>query len=129
AASAAVRREEDEGSPLRVWVESEIADSQSVAGELLRKVAREGVTPAAELRRIAEARIHQQLAAAGIDRLLGEDECRRRAEEAAGGQVRMLGEAGPPESEGDPTDPDASPFPESLVRRILAGAPRATPPA
>lgn len=119
-ATAAVRREEDDGSPLRVWVESEIGDPQGPAGALLRLLAREGRVEAATLRRRAAELIMQQFIATGIDRLLDAKECQRRAEEAGGVVLRMLHDIKLLIPEGGLTDPDAYEFPDSLVRRILA---------
>ncbi len=121
-ATAAVAREEEEGSPLRVWVESEIADAQTPTGKLLRALAREGRMEAGELRRQAAALVEREFQASGIDRLLTGEERRRRLLEAAAVTVRLLGETGLLEPEGNLTNPDAYVFREGIVRRILASA-------
>ena len=122
-ASAAVRREEEEGSPLRVWVESEIADPRNVAGALLRRLASAGRMTTAELRTVALAELRGQFVATGIDRLLSADEQVRRASEAAAVMVRLMGETGLLVPEGDPTSPEAYLLPDGLLRRILGGRP------
>jgi len=119
-ASAAIRREEEDGAPLRVWVESEIGDPHNPAGVLLRALAVAGRMSVDELKRTAARVTVEQFVASGIAKLLGEEETQRRAAEAAGYIVRMLGEIGVLEAEGDESRPDAYSFPESIVRRILA---------
>ncbi len=119
-ASAAVRREGEEGAPLRVWVESEIAEPRSVAGALLRRLAFAGRMTAGALSATAVEELRAQFTATGIDRLLDPDEQARRAAEAAGVMVRMLGETGLLAPEGNPTSPEAYVFPDGLLRRILA---------
>ncbi|MDX2024589.1 MAG: hypothetical protein SF187_30385 [Deltaproteobacteria bacterium] len=119
-ASAAVRREEEDGAPLRVWVESEIGDAHNPAGVLLRALAVAGRMPVEDLRRTAAQVTKEQFVDSGIAALLSPEETARRAAEAAGYIVRMLGEIGILVPEGDETQPEAYSFPESLVRRILA---------
>ncbi len=119
-ASAAVEREEEPGSPLRVWVESEIADHQSPVGTILRRAAAAGRVATDELRQLAVAETRAHLATSGIAALLGPDELERRSQEAAGFIIRMLTEIGLLVPEGDPSTPDALSFPDSVVRRILA---------
>jgi hypothetical protein len=121
-ATAAVHREEEEGSPLRVWVESEIADPQTPPGALLRALARAGRLESAELRRQALALVARHFEATGIDRLLEPEERRRRLHEAAAVTVRLLGETGLLAPEGDLTNPGAYVFRDGIVRRILASA-------
>lgn len=121
-AAAAVRREEEDGAPLRVWVESEIGDWQNPAGVLLRSLARRGTVSVAELKREAAAITERQFEVTGIARLLPHDEVVRRSQEAAGFVVRMLGEIGLLEPEGDLSMPSGYTFPESIVRRILAAS-------
>lgn len=121
-ATAAVHREEEEGSPLRVWVESEIADPQTPAGALLRALARAERLTAAELRRQAVELVARHFEATGIDRLLGAEERRRRLHEAAAVTVRLLGETGLLAPQGDLTNPEAYVFRDGIVRRILASA-------
>lgn len=119
-ATAAIRREEEDGAPLRVWVESEIADAHNPAGVLLRDLARAGRMSVTDLKRKAAQITLSQFESSGIANLLGPEESRRRAAEAAGYIVRMLGEIGILEAQGGQLDPEAYVFPESVVRRILA---------
>lgn len=119
-ATAAVRREEERGSPLRGWVESEIAEPHAVAGALLRRLARDRRVTRDALRATAVAEVRARFAATGIDRLLGPDELARRAAEAAAVIVRMLGEIGLLVPEGNPTSPDAYVLPDGLLTRILS---------
>jgi hypothetical protein len=119
-ASAAVEREEEPGSPLRVWVESEIADHQSPVGTILRRAAAAGRVATDELRQLAVTETRHHLATSGIAALLGTEELDQRSQEAAGFIIRMLVEIGLLVPEGDPSSPDALSFPDSIVRRILA---------
>jgi len=119
-ASAAVAREEQDGAPLRVWVESEIGDIHNPAGVLLRRLAREGTVSFPELKAQAAEVVRQQFHTTGIATLLSPDEVDRRAQEAAGFVLRMLDEVGLLEAQGNLTQPDAFRFPDTLVRRILA---------
>jgi hypothetical protein len=121
AAREALAREERKGSPLRVWVESEIADPAGAGGSLLRRLAREGKVEATVLRAMAEALVREQFASSGIGAHLPEQEVGRRAEEAASVIVRLLGESGLLLPHGDLTDPEAYELPDGAVRRILAG--------
>jgi hypothetical protein len=121
AAREAVAREERTGSPLRVWVESEIADRGGVGGALLRRLATNGKVATPALRAIAEAMVREQFASSGIGAHLPPQEVGRRAEEAASVIVRLLGESGLLVSHGDLTDPDAYELPDGAIRRILAG--------
>ncbi len=125
-ATAAVKREEEEGSPSRVWIESEIGDAQSPAGLLLRRLARDGEVTTAALRALAAELLTRQFAATGIAALLPPDELERRIGEAAATTVRMLAETGLLAPVGDLTSPDAYTFPDGIVRRILARG-RASP--
>lgn len=118
-ASAAVRREEEEGSPLRVWVESEIADTHSPAGVLLRRLAREGQVATATLRAIAAEVVVEQFERTGIAAALSPDEVARRSQEAASVFVRLLGDTGLLVPVGDLTNPEAYSFPDCAIRRVL----------
>jgi hypothetical protein len=118
-AAAAVRREAEEGSPLRVWVESEIADPESIAGLVLRRLAKSERVATAELRELVKARVLAQFAATGIAATLTPEEAARRAAEAAGVLVRLVGDTGLLVPEGDLTNPEAYRLPEGLLRRIL----------
>ncbi len=126
-ARAAVKREEEEGSPLRVWVESEIGDAHNPAGALLRHLAREGADSAASLRAMATRLSLDQFAQSGIERLLSAAELRRRAEEAGSVTLQMLAETGLIVAEGALTSPDTYRFPDGIVRRILARGRGASP--
>jgi len=118
-AAAAVRREAEEGSPLRVWVESEIADPESIAGLVLRRLAKSERVSTTELRELVKARVLAQFAATGIEATLTPEEASRRAAEAAGVLVRMVGDTGLLVPEGDLTAPEAYRLPEGLLRGIL----------
>ena len=122
-AAAAVRREEEDGAPLRVWVESEIGDVHSPVGGLLRLLARKGTVSIDELKKHAFEAVTVQFEALGLTKVLGAEESRRRALEAAGFVVRMLDEIGILVPEGDMTGPTAFTFPDSVVRRVLASDP------
>jgi hypothetical protein len=93
-AAAAVRREEDEGAPLRVWVESEIGDPSSPAGQVLRHLAVAGRAEAATLRELARAEVARQLELSGAVARLGPRERAGRAEEAGSAVLQLLAETG-----------------------------------
>lgn len=118
-ARLAVRREEDEGSPVRVWVETEIASPSDPAGVLLRALAATDRIAAAELRSLAAGVVRLQFHANGIDRRLSETELDRRAQEAASVIVRLLGASGLLVPHGDLLDPDSFELPDGSLRRIL----------
>lgn len=119
---AAVRREEEAGSPFRVWVESEIADTASPAGVVLRRLAHEGRLPADRLRATAQRVIAEQFAATGIDRTLPSQEALRRAQEAAGVLLRLLADTGLLVPHGDLMQPEAFELADSAVRAVLAAS-------
>jgi hypothetical protein len=120
AAREAVEREGREGSPLRVWVESEIAEPNGPAGAMMRALAgAERVSPKA-LRDRAEKEIIRQFVSSGITRRLAADEVERRAQEAASVMLRLLGESGLLVPVGDPIDPEAYELPDGAIRRVLA---------
>ncbi len=123
AAREALAREEKKGSPLRVWVESEIADASGVGGALLRRLASNGKVPTRLLRTMAEEMAREQFASSGIGAHLQSAELGRRAEEAASVIVRLLGESGLLVSHGDLTDPEAYELPDGAIRRILGEPP------
>ena len=118
-AAAAVRREEDEGAPLRVWVDSEIGDPQSPAGRVLRRLAAEGTASATELRELARVETRRQLEASGALASLPPSELDRRAEEASSTVLQLLTETGLVMAEGDLTRPERYVLPDGLLRRIL----------
>jgi hypothetical protein len=115
----AISRETRAGSPLRVWIESEICDRTTPAGAMLRALAREPRVDALTLRAIAERVIAQDFAVTGIDRTLGREETARRVEEAAGVILRLLAETGLLVAVGDLTAPEAYELPEGALRRVL----------
>jgi hypothetical protein len=120
AAREAVEREERDGSPLRVWVESEIAERTGPAGAMIRALAASPRASAASLRACAQAEIARRFVQSGVDRWLPSDELERRAREAASVMVRLLRETGLLTAVGDPTDPEAYELPDGSIRRILA---------
>lgn len=120
-ASEAVRREEQEGSPLRTWVESEIAQADTTSGLLLRTLARAERVPAAELRRLVEVKVMERFADSGLTAHLAPAEVKRRAQEAASVMVRVLADTQLLQKHGDLTSPDAYSLPEGVLRRILGG--------
>jgi hypothetical protein len=115
----AISRETREGSPLRVWVESEICDRTAPAGAMLRALAGEPRVDVLTLRVTAERVIAQDFAATGISRALGPEETARRVEEAAGVILRLLAETGLVVPVGDLTSPEAYELPEGALRRVL----------
>lgn len=119
----AIKKEERGGSPLRVWVESEIAGHDSVAGAMLRSLARAGRVSAVELVRLAEARVLESFAAGGLNRHLSPSELLRRAQEAASVMVRLLAESKLLAAHGDVTAPEAYSLPDGVLRRILSEEP------
>jgi hypothetical protein len=118
-ALAAVRREEDEGAPLRVWVDSEIGDLRSPAGRVLRKLAAEPSVSAGALRKLATEETARQLEASGMRDLFPEAELADRAEEAGSAVLQLLTETGLVLAEGDLTRPERYVLPDGLLRRIL----------
>lgn len=86
-------QKESEGSPLRVWVESEIAEPTSPGGAVLRTLAAGGVESARELRRIAARVFRHQFDVTGVALTLSPGEADRRAEEAAGVVARSSARA------------------------------------
>ncbi len=121
-ADEAIAREERVGSPLRVWVESEIAPAGTPIGAVLRHLAlkEEGEATLGELAQIARAEIVQTFRDAGFGNTLSEEELSRRADEAAHVTLRLLGESGVVTPLGDLTSPDGYRLPDGIVRRTLA---------
>jgi hypothetical protein len=117
-----LEREEREGSPLRVWVETEIAESGGPAGAMLRALAKEDATSATSLRALAEKHVMEQFHSSGIAAHLPEAETRRRAQEAASVLLRLLHESGLLMPIGDLTAPEAYALPDGAIRRILRAA-------
>jgi hypothetical protein len=121
-AREAVEREEREGSPLRVWVESEIAEPTSTTGVMLRRLARDGRVSVAALREMAEAHVVAQFESTGVTRHLSAEETRRRAQEAASVMLRLLAETGLLLPGGDLTAPDSYELLDGSIRRVLQAA-------
>lgn len=121
-ADEAIAREERVGSPVRVWVESEIAPAGTPVGAVLRHLATKdsGEEKLTELARIARGEILQTFRDAGFESTLSAEELSRRADEAAHVTLRLLGESGLVEPLGDLTSPDGYRLPDGIVRRTLA---------
>jgi hypothetical protein len=119
-AREAVAREEREGSPLRVWVESEIAEPAQPAGAMLRALAAGGPLSVAALREVAERGILAQFESSGVMQSLTKDEVLRRVQEAASVMLRLLGETGLLVPVGDPISPEAYELGVGAIRRVLA---------
>ncbi|MFO0593978.1 MAG: ATP-binding protein [Myxococcaceae bacterium] len=122
-ANEAIRREEKEGSPLRVWVESEIAQMDTTPGLLLRALAKEQKVTVAALAKLVETQVTTRFGESGLDAHLAPAELKRRAQEAASVMVRLLAESKLLEAHGDLTSPDAYSLPDGVVRRILSKSP------
>jgi hypothetical protein len=118
-ATEAIEREAREGSPVRVWVETEIAARSTVAGVLLRRLAREERVSATELRALAKTMIAEDFVRTGIDRTLTAEELERRSEEAAHVTLHLLDETGLLVPHGDLTSPEAYSLPDGAIRRVL----------
>src|SRR5690606_15297092 len=119
---AALEREESEGSPLRVWIESEIAEPNSPGGVVLRALARVERLGANELRRLAAQAFREQFDVTGVSATLTREEVQRRSQEAAAVCVRLLGDSGLLAAHGDPTEPEAYELPNGTIRRVLRAA-------
>ncbi len=119
---AALEREEAEGSPLRVWIESEIAEPRSPGGVVLRALARVDRLDALELRHVAARAFREQFDITGLTRTLTREEVLRRTQEAAGVSIRILGDSGLLKAHGDPTEPEAYELPDGVIRRVLRAA-------
>lgn len=121
-ATEAIRREERGGSPLRVWVESEIAQADTSAGVLLRALAKEGRMRVDALAGLVEAQVMERFSVTGLTAHLPPAELKRRAQEAAMVMVRLLAESRLLEPHGDHTAPEAYSLPDGVMRRILSEA-------
>jgi hypothetical protein len=119
----AIAREAREGSPLRVWAETEIAARNTVTGALLRSLAREEVVSVRVLRALAKQHIEDEFVRTGIAAELPADELTRRAEEAAHVVVQLVEESGLVTPHGDLTAPEAYSLPDGALRRILRAQP------
>ncbi|MBX7097418.1 MAG: ATP-binding protein [Myxococcaceae bacterium] len=118
-AREAVRREEQEGSPLRVWVESEIAQAETSAGVLLRALAQADKVSTTRLQQLVEAQVLERFEVSGLKGHLPPAELKRRAQEAATVTVRILATTKLLEAHGDLTSPEAFTLPDGVLRRIL----------
>jgi hypothetical protein len=125
----AIQREEQGGSPLRVWIETEIAAPSSVTGALLRKLAREQVVGLSELWALAKQRVTEDFLRTGISATLAPDEVARRSEEAAHVIVRLLEDTRLLIPHGDLTSPDGYSLPDGVIRRVLSGRSSVRPEA
>jgi hypothetical protein len=128
-AREAVGREEQEGSPLRVWVESEIADASTAAGALLRRLAVNDAVTAGALFELAEEHVNAEFVSSGVAARLPADEQRRRTQEAARVLVRLLADTKLLDPVGDLTAPEAYVLPEGVIRRVLGRAVSGSPNA
>jgi hypothetical protein len=124
-ATEAIRREERGGSPLRVWVESEIAQAETSAGLLLRALANEPKVTVAALAKLVEQQAMARFAETGLDKHLPPAELKRRAQEAGSVMVRLLAESRLLEAHGDLTSPEAYSLPDGVLRRILTDGKKA----
>ncbi|HMA96907.1 MAG TPA: ATP-binding protein [Polyangiaceae bacterium] len=120
---AALEREESEGSPTRVWVESEIAEPHSPGGAVLRHLALHDAGTATELRAIAARAFWNLFEITGVASALTSEESERRAQEAAAVVIRMLGDSGLLEIVGDQTEPEGYVLPDGVIRRVLSKGP------
>ncbi len=118
-ATEAIRREQRGGSPLRVWVESEIAQADTPPGLLLRALAQGTRVPVGALHKLVEAQVMERFTASGLTAHLPPAELKRRAQEAASVMVRLLAESRLLESHGDMTAPEAYSLPDGVIRAIL----------
>ncbi len=124
-AREAIKREQKGGSPLRVWVESEIAQADTSAGVLLRALAGAERVTVTALEQLVEAQVMERFGATGISEHLAPVELRRRAQEAASVMVRLLAESKLLVAHGDHTSPEAYSLPDGVLRRILQDSRRA----
>ncbi len=124
-AREAIKREQKGGSPLRVWVESEIAQADTSAGVLLRALAGAERVSVTALEQFVEAQVMERFGATGISEHLAPVELRRRAQEAASVMVRLLAESKLLVAHGDHTSPEAYSLPDGVLRRILQDSRRA----
>jgi hypothetical protein len=131
----AIDREAREGSPLRVWIESEIAPPTTATGLLLHCLALETSVPVSTLSSLAKESIAKDFVRMGIAITLSPEEVARRAEEAAFVMVQLLYESGLVIPHGDLTAPEAYSLPDGVIRRVLRaqmsnpGSPAASGPA
>ena len=103
-----------------MWIETEIAELGSPSGLLLRHLAEQGRATTAALRKLAAERVRGVFVATGMDRTLAADELDRRVLEAGSVIVRLLGDTGILEPEGDLTNPEAYTMPDAIIRRVLS---------
>lgn len=115
----AIAREVREGSPLRVWVETEIAARNTVTGALLRTLAHAETVDIAVLHDVAKKSIAVDFERTGLGATLAPDEVERRSEEAAHVIVDLLEESGLVVPYGDLTAPSGYSLPEGAIRTVL----------
>jgi hypothetical protein len=121
----AIAREQKDGSPLRVWVESEIAQTDSPAGLALRALADAPRVSTTVLQNLLQRQVTERFIASGLSNHLTATELERRAHEAAAVMIRLLAQSKLLQAHGDLTSPDAYALPDGIIRRILS-ARRAT---
>jgi hypothetical protein len=119
---AAIEHEQGDGSPLRVWIETEIAEAGSPTGVVLRGLAEADRRAARDLRQLAARSFAEQFEVVGLGLALTPQEVDRRARDAAAVVMRILGESGLLQTHGDPTDPEEYELPEGVIRRVLQSA-------
>lgn len=125
----AVDREAREGSPTRVWVETEIAGPTTVVGALLRALSRTDMVSTDTLAALAKRRIEEDFVRTGIAKTLPPDELDRRADEAAHVILQLLDESGLVVPYGDLTSPSGYSLPDGAIRRVLSVQPSVRPRA
>lgn len=124
-ATEAIRRETKDGSPVRVWVESEIAAAEGSAGVMLRALAQSGrPVPVTTLQKLVETQVMDRFTTTGLTAHLPPSELKRRAQEAASVMVRLLADSRLLEGHGDLTAPDGYSLPDGVLRTILGEVPR-----
>jgi hypothetical protein len=120
-AKEAIHRETKEGSPVRVWVESEIAAADGSPGVMLRALAQSGrPVPVTTLQKLVETQVMDRFTTTGLAAHLPPSELKRRSQEAASVMVRLLAESRLLQSYGDLTSPDGYSLPDGVIRTILA---------
>lgn len=125
-ASEAIHRETKDGSPVRVWVESEIAAVEGSAGVMLRALAQaDQPVPVTALQKLVETQVMERFTTTGLTAHLAPSELKRRAQEAASVMVRLLADSRLLEAHGDLTAPESYSLPDGVLRTILGEVPKA----
>jgi hypothetical protein len=120
-ATEAIRRETRGGSPLRVWVESEIAPAEGSAGVMLRALAQaDRPVPVTALEKLVETQVMDRFTTTGLTAHLPPSELKRRAQEAASVMLRLLAESKLLVPHGDLTAPEAYSLPDGVLTTILS---------